>query len=518
MAELTFNGGLNEQDDTQVQPVECTSGYNFELALGNTHLRARKPFDLLGTATNAGSLNGIIQLIKADNTETTLVQAGDTVYLWNGTSTFTSKGAVTATSQLRGVTWTLGGYSVITDLAKLTVVKQWDGTSLTSLTTGLLNPLYAKYGVVYLNRVWLFNVKAGTDTPHLMVASAFEAPTSYDSSKRAQDSSFSTGNEAFYMVTPDLQPINGVCVFFNTLIISTVGGRLYKLSGVDSMDFAWEPFYSGSSAIGTETVASIGNDVVYMRTGGVIESLRSTMNFGDVETDDLSRWIPTTTSGLTDCITIYDQQRQKVYFFAGSNKVLVFFKDLAESGLSPWSVYKTDHTSSFSATTAIYMRQPGGSAYYVYWADSSGRLYQMDGTGDGDPSTTNINTQRRSKLIKTVESARGVRGRVDYKRKADIDLLMDFEWADDYAVNRCTVPLDGPPVGDPGGYFGGSSYFGGLFYFNSGFFYSDRISSKGFAAIGRGSGFYLTLTVQSTQQFDILKIRDDTEATSRAAV
>lgn len=507
MAELIFSGGINEQDDTLVQPQECTDGYNFEL--GNSHLRPREPFDLLGTASNAASLNGFIQLIKADNSETTLVQAGDTVYLWDGAASFTSKGTVHASSKLRGVTWSLGGYTVITDIAKLTIVKKWDGTSLTTLTTGLGATLFAKYGIVYKGRVWLLNVTSGTATPHLMVASAFENPESYDTTNRAQASGFSTGNEAFYMVTPDLLPINGVAVFFNTLIVSTEGGRLYRLNGSDSMDFEWVPFYSGSSAIGNETMAAIGNDVVYMRNGGVIESLRSTQDFGDVKTDDLSRWIENTVAALTGCTTVYDQERQKVYFFAGSNKLLVLFKALLGTELSPWSVYKTDHSSSFDATSAIYMRRPGASPYFVYWGDSMGRLYQMDGASTGDPSDTAINTYRRSRYLDEFNTELNrMRGRVEYKRISDVDLLMDFEWADDYATNRCTVPLEGPPAGDAAGYFGGTSYFGGSFYFNSGFFYAERVSTKGFAPVGRGPGFHLMLTVQSLQSFDILKIRD----------
>jgi len=83
---------------------------------------------------------------------------------------------------------------------------------------------------------------------------------------------------------------------------------------------------------------------------------------------------------------------------------------------------------------------------------------------------------------------------------------MDFEWGEDYAINTCTVPLEGPPVGDPGGYWGGPGYFGGLFYWNSGFFYADRVSSKGFSPIGRGAGFNLELSVTSSQLFDIMKI------------
>ena len=511
MATLTFEGGLNEQDVTLVKDQECVGGYNFELGFKDTHLRPRKPFDNLGTATNASAINGFIQLIKNDDTETTLVQSGDTVYEWNGTSTFTSRGTVNSASRLRGTTWTLGGYSVITDTAKSTVVKKWDGTTFSTLTTGLGADLYAKYGVVHLNRVWLFNVTSGTSTPHLLVASAFENPQSYNTSLRAKDSSFTTGNEAFYMVSPDLRPINGVELFYGNLIFSTDGGSLWKLTGTDSKDFALVPFYPGSAAVGTETVKSIGDDVVYMKKDGVIESLRSTETAGDVKTDDLSRFIRDTTLDLTSCITVYDQTRQKVYFFAGSNNLLVLFKDMLNSGLSPWSVYKTNHTSSFSTNSAIYMRKPGGSNYFVYFGDSVGNIYKLDGTGTGDNGNTDIVTNRRTKFFEDLEGfdpqLQRLKGRVYYRRVSDVDLLMDFEWGDDYAINRCTVPLGGPPTGDSGGYFGGSSYFGGVFYFNSGFFYADRVSTKGFSPVGRGVGFHMELSVTTSQSFDIMSVK-----------
>jgi hypothetical protein len=521
MAELTFEGGLNEQDVSTVDPSECIQGYNFELGNVNTHFTPRNPFDLLGTATNASAINGFIQLIKNDDTETTLVQSGNTVYSWNGTSSFTSQGTVSSSSRLRGTTWELGGYSVIVDTAKQTVVKKWDGSSLTTLTTGLATDLYAKYSVVHLGRVWLFNVKTSSDTPHLLVASAFETPTSYDTSKRALDSSFSTGNEAFYMLTPDLLPINGVVLFFDTLIISTEKGRMWKLMGTNSKDFAWEPFYSGSSAIGTESMASIGDDVAYMKKDGIIESMRSTQTFGDVKTDDLSRFIRNTVNGLSSSITIYDQSRQKVYFFCGSNKLLVLFKDMlgakGDSGqiISPWSVYRTDHSSSFLTNAAIYMREPGGTNYFVYFGDDSGKIYQLDGESDGDAGTTDIQTFRKSAFFQTLlDDFKNVidpetdilRGRVYYRRVAECDLLMQFEWADDFSITDCTVPLAGPALGDDAAYFGGTSYFGGLFYFNTGFQLSQRVSTRGFSPVGRGPGFFLSTTVSSSQVFDVMKI------------
>lgn len=517
MATMVFSGGLNEQDVALVDSSECIEGYNFELGFNQTSFRPRKPFDLLGTATNTGDIRGIIQLIETDDTETTLIQSDDVVYLWDG-STFTNKGSVDSSSKLRGITWQLDDISIITDINKATVVKQWDGTTLSTLTTGLGSDLYAKYGIVHLGRVWLFNVKAGTDTPHLLVASAFEDPYTYDTSKRAQDGSFSTGFEAFYMVTPDLLPINGVELWNQELIISTLNGRMWKLSGSDSMDFAWIPFYTGSFAGGTETMRAIGNDVVYMKRDGVIESLVATQESGDVAANDLSKWIRTTVNGLTDCITVYDQSRQKVYFFAGSNKLLVLFKDLLNDQLSPWSIYRTDHTSSFSTNAAAYIREPGGNSasnYFVYFGDDSGNVYRLDGEGLGDNGDTDIETTRKTPFVQRVQTEDGkiisprrdrIRGRVYYRRLSDTNLVMDFEWADDFATNRCTVPLEGPGEDDDASYFGGDAYFGGEFYFNTGFDLSYKTSTKGFSAIGRGPGMYLLTSITSSQTFDVLKI------------
>ena len=117
-------------------------------------------------------------------------------------------------------------------------------------------------------------------------------------------------------------------------------------------------------------MANVGNDVMYMRKGGNVESLIATDTFGDVGVDDLSRWIPSTVEDLSGAMTIYDQSGQKVYFFV-SNKVLVLFKDLLPSGRSPWSIYKTTLDNAFNASSALYMRRPGESTYSVYWGDSS---------------------------------------------------------------------------------------------------------------------------------------------------
>src|SRR3979490_1065936 len=123
---LTFEHGLNE--NTNPAPGECSSGVNFTLNATQTSFVPRLPSDLKGTAPNAGASTGFLQLIKRDNTETTLVTAGNTVYLWNGSSTFTSKGAVTSPAYLRGAYWSLGEYLVISDVQLNNVVPKGDGT------------------------------------------------------------------------------------------------------------------------------------------------------------------------------------------------------------------------------------------------------------------------------------------------------------------------------------------------------------------------------------------------------
>src|ERR1700747_488877 len=149
---INFPYGLNE--NITPQPGECTEGYNFELDAFRTSMNPRLSFDLKGTAPNVGKLTGLLQLVKRDLTQTTLTVNGANVYLWDGGSTFTSKGTVTTDALLRGEYWSLGEYLVITDLNLNNVVQTWDGTTLTNMThTGIAGNLFAKFAIVHLNRV-----------------------------------------------------------------------------------------------------------------------------------------------------------------------------------------------------------------------------------------------------------------------------------------------------------------------------------------------------------------------------
>lgn len=509
---LEFQGGLNENPVPNI--AEALSGYNFELQKNQKKLRPRKPFDLKGTAPNAGAISGLMQLVKRDATETTLVQAGTSVYLWDGAATFTSQATVATTSMLRDALWALGDYLVITDLNKVTKVSKWSGTAFTTLTTGLGTDLYARYAITHLGRMWLFNVRTSTDTPHLMVASAFEDPTSYSTSLRASIDSFTTGREAFYLLTPDLKPINGAWLFHDQLVISTENGRLFRLTGTSSFDFAFKDFYAGSAALGKEAGANVGNDVMFMRKGGNIEGLKATVAFGDVATDDLSRWIPVTVKDLTSAIVVYDQTNQKVFFFV-PGKVLVMFKDILNEGqVSPWSIYRTKHANNFNTSAAKYMYAPGTTSYSVYFGDSAGRIFDLNGGGaNGDGGTSSVELRRKTRLINdTVVTpwpwvSKTPEGRIFYRRVGECEVTLSLDWSDEYNVSSSTIRLKGPTVADTTPYFGGTSYFGGAIYFNQGFSFADRESSRGFSPTGKGPGFYAEVSSDTIKRYEIDRIR-----------
>src|SRR5678815_4464036 len=113
---IFYGAGLNENQYPNVN--EAASGsYNFDLKKDSSYLFPRMPFDKLGTATNGADSRGFLQLIKRDDTETTLVQAGNTVYQWDGSTTFTSKATLNTAEAPRpkpkAMTLTISGLSLI---------------------------------------------------------------------------------------------------------------------------------------------------------------------------------------------------------------------------------------------------------------------------------------------------------------------------------------------------------------------------------------------------------------------
>lgn len=585
---ITFDGGLNENDGAALN--ECQEGYNFDLVFGDTNLIPRRPLDLKGTTPIAGNVAGILQLIKRDDSETTLVFDDDaitpTVYLWDGSTTFTSKRTTSLAtgSKLRGIYYSLDDRLAIVDIAKKTPVMTWDGTTferhktgltdgagavITGITqtsgiatitydaahsksvgdlitvidaveagyngefelltvptgttgtfavdSGLSTPatgtitadgevtLYAKYGVIHNGRQWFLNVTTDTDdTSHLIVASAFEDIESYDSSVRAEDGTLS-GDEAFYMLTLDLKPINGVAQFNKELIISTVDGKLFRLTGNDATNYRWVDYYSGSAAVGTETMVNFGNDVALMRVGGRIDTLRQTDASGDVTVDDISRWIPKATRSLSEAIAVYDNDYQKVYFFV-QDKILVLYKEyLYGSDASPWGGFTTELDFHFNTSAVVRIRRPGQSAYSIYIGGDGGEIYDLNGTSNGDAGTTAIQVKRKSNLIEELNTKQGIlTGSVHYRRIEQVDLVMSCDWSEEYNVTSSTVKLKGrSPTDAPTPYFGGGIYFNGIAYYNGGFEFEGKPTTQRFSPGGRSPAFFFEINTDSRYQYQI---------------
>ncbi len=507
MPTFSFGGGLNQLNDINIRPDECVEGQNFELELGNQKLRRRPVFDLLGTATNAGNIHGLHQLVTRDGTKTTLVMAGTQAYEWDGT-TFTTEGpALATTSEFVDHDWELDETIVIVDRIKATVVLEWDGTTLAALTTGLVGSLYAAYGLVADNRNWFANITEGTTAlPHMLLASAFEDREDYDTAARGGVAgSFTTGNEAFYLLTPNLKPINGFVRFQNVTIISTKGGEMFKLVGNDATNYRFEDFYSGSAAIGNDSFVDAGDDVYYMRSGGVIESLRSTDRFGDVGTDDISIHVPDETLNQTGTKIVYDQKNKKIHFFLPS-KILVLYKNLLNQEFSPWSKYKTQHPSSFNTDAVRYMQFPEtiNTDFTVLFGDADGNIFDLNGTGtSGDAGAHDVETSRKLPL-QPADYQNILAGRVFYRRLGACDLNMTFEWGDERNTTNLTVPLKGIDASAvTRNYYTGGRYYSDSRYYGEGAAGDGNPVSKGFSAIGKGSSVFATLGITTSENFEI---------------
>jgi hypothetical protein len=367
--------------------------------------------------------------------------------------------------------------------------------------------LFAKYSIVHNNRLWLFNVKTDSDdNPHMILASKFEEPTSFDTVNR---SGIASGNAAFYTLTPDLKAINGVSVFNKQLIISTVDGALHRLSGLDAADYQFTTYYGGSHAVGDESIANIGNDVTFMKKGGNIDLLSATDTSGDVRTDDISRYLPDTTENLTGADIVYDQHEQTVYYFL-SDKILVLFKDILNSGGgSPWGMYKTklkntvDSTNIFDSNAILYMRRPQETTLTVYFGDKDGNIYDLTGSGTGD-NGTDIVVSRKTALI---ESSRLniLQGYVHYRRLGEMNMSLIFDWANEYNETQSDITLKGAPStqADPTYYGGGYYYSEADNFYNEGFAFAEKKSRQNFSPAGRSEGFNMEFYTETTVQFQI---------------
>jgi hypothetical protein len=518
--QLKFGGGLfTRASEEELDEREAKDGQNFDLDLLNRQFRNRKPFDLIGQVPNGAEIRGGACLLKSDGTVSVLVQAGTNVYEWDGATTFTLRGTVSSSAKLRGRlehNWQLTDKVLITDLNLQQPVMEWDGTTLQNVTftdenAAGFGTFRAKYCLVSNERAIFANVyDNGTLFPHLAVGSERSDYTVITTSNRP--SSALSEADPFFLVQPDIRPINGLAEAFGVVAISSEKGSMFKLTGESAKDFAMAPLYPRSGASGDEAVAYVGNDIVFGREGR-IETLFSTDRFGDVETDDLSVKISDQIADFNDWLVVYNQRLQRVYFHpVGESQIWVLHKPLVETQLSPWSKWVTAHSMSFNPTFMMNMLDPADGLEYVFMGDANGNFYRLEGTGtSGDGGQASITTTRLSKLFSAPLDAEvfNIQGYIKYRKNEAATVTIRFEFAGQSVFNEdvtITIPALSRKVYGGGYYYNASNYYGTAF--------AQRLTRQKFAIAGKASEFQVRVTVTGTADIELNEIGIKLEAAS----
>ena len=519
---IKFGGGIRSRAPAdEIEDRECASGQNFDMDLQNTQYRPRKPFERLGTAPNGSEIRGFASLLKTDGTTSMLVQAGAVVYEWDGLA-FTSKGAVNALSKLRGHTWhnwQLDDKVLITDINLKDVVMEWDGSTLSDVAftdedDNAFGDFKAKYCLIQNERAVYANVidSASAELPHMLVGSKV---SDYTQITVANLPSSALGeDDPMYLLTPDLRYINGLLYSFDIIVTSTMEGQVFKLVGNSSKDFQFTNLYPRSGASGDESMKYVGNDIYYGRQGR-IESLISSDKFGNVETDDLSVDITDIIEEYTNWTLTYNERTQRVYCYPQDKaEIWTIYKPLVNSKVSPWSKYKTTHSSSFNPTAIMNCYDPIDTLEYVFFGDEEGNLYKMEGPdGTGDAGTNTIKTERLSKMVLMPEDTESfiLQGWVRYRKITPITLTLAFEFqGDQIFTETITVELLGATGQN---YYGGGSYYGGGAYYG---WDIKKFAREKFGVPGKSTEFQVRATVDAKDIFAISEVGFRFEFTTSA--
>ena len=520
---INFGGGLHTRPGADdIEATEAFDGNNFLIDYQNKQLKNRRPFDLVGTAPNAGAIKGGISLRKADGSVTTLIQAGTKVYVWNGSTGWTDTGVtVSASAQLRGHWqrhyWALADLVLITDLTKNERILSWDGTTLayptfTDETGASFGNFYAQYCLISNERAIFANEKDATTNPHLIIGSKV---SNYLQLTVRNAPSTAIGNaDPFFLLSPDLKPINGLVEAFGTIVVSTENGQLFGLSGASAQDFAFLPFYPGSGASGTESLTYIGNDVLYGKRGR-IESVNDTNRFGDSEYDNIASNVTNVIDGYSAWTLIYNSRINRAYAFpSGGSEVWVCDTAMLPTanvlaggknkGVSPWMRWRTRHSLGFQPTFVMSMLDPVDGLEYVFMGDSTGNLYRLEGTGAaGDGGTEQVQMEWLSKTFQIPDDAQGyaIEGFVSYAKNEAFTITLIFEYQGEALFSE-TIQVTAPATSGRL-YFGGANYFGGTAYFGS---RAGQYNRQPILVPGQANAFQLRIQVSAVSDWIINEV------------
>lgn len=505
---IKFGGGVNSAaSEDDISPTECVSGQNFTLDYKNKNLSPRAAVKKLGMAPNGLEIRGFINHVDENGSSTVLVQAGDKIYNWSESIGFIQVGTVNSSAKLRGPLhqyWPLDDVTIITDITLTSPVLLWNGSALSTMTHNLTGDFKAKYCWVDNERAIFANVVSNSvATPHMVVTSTL---SDYQTLSIADRPSSALGAaDPYYLLSPDLRPINGMVGFYNSVAVSTEKGSIFKISGSDSTDTEINQYYPRSFATGAESMCFTGNDVVFGRTGR-IESFVSTQNYGDVAVDDLTATIKDQIKDQSDWSIVYNSRTQKIYAYAaGTEGIWQYSKDMDGTNTSGWVKITTLNSFAMAPSCMMVMVDPVDNLEYTYMGDTSGNIYKIEGDeGALDMDENDIQTTWRSGLFKLNRQmiAEKFTGYVSYRSGVDTEITVKLLHAGSYPSDAiCVVSLQGSASGN---YFGGEAYFGGDYYFGTAF--EGRFRREQIVPEGGSEEVQVEITHEGSAFFEINEI------------
>lgn len=512
---LKFGGGVNSRaSEEDIDDRECSDGANFDLDLSNLTLRNRKPFDLVATAPNGGRIRGFVTLKKTDGAAQLAIQAGDTVYEWDGTS-LTSIATVSSSADLRGRiehNWNLDDKVLVTDLSSQEEVIEWDGTTWQDIAftkdvgSGpvAFGDFKAKYCFIRDERAFYANViDPSSTTPHLLVGSK---RGDYDLISVADRPSSSIAlDDPFFLIQPDYHPINGMIAAFGRIMTSSDAGALFYLDGDSSQDFNFKELHPRSGAAGDEAIAFVGNDA-FVGLPGRISSVGATDKFGNADQFDPTVKIADKIESVDDWTFAYNDRTQRLFAYPDNGNVLyVMHSQLLDSRVSPWSIYTTNLPAGLNPTAMMPIIDPADGLEYVFWGDTNGNIYRMEGTGAaGDGGTYDVPVERVSKLITAEldEDQYRIDGWILYRKDLAFSAVITLEFAGT-AVRDEEITVSATALTRSVFYSDGNYYSGGVHY---GTPFEGRLIRHPFSQSGRSTEFQVRVKVESVNDIELSEV------------